>query len=172
MSGRFIELLRCLDATGVRFAVIGVSGANYYATTTRTLFSTLDRDLFLPPEPENLLAAWLCCRDNGLELGAGGEPLEEPLDLELATRVVDRLGQVSATATDGLHVDLTLTMAGFSFDRVWSDRRVFIVDDVEVPVARLAHIVASKERLGRAKDRLFLEAHREALEELLSGDQE
>ena len=44
---------------------------------------------------------------------------------------------------------------------------MFVVDDVEIPVARLLHIVQSKHSVGRDKDRLFLATHREALEELL-----
>lgn len=42
----------------VRFVVIGVAGANYYALSRQTLFATQDRDLFLPPDPENELSAW------------------------------------------------------------------------------------------------------------------
>ena len=38
---------------------------------------------------------------------------------------------------------------------------------VEVPVARLIHIVTSKHAAGRDKDKLFLATHREALEQLL-----
>ena len=41
--------------------------------------------------------------------------------------------------------------------------------DVEVPVARLSHIVASKHATGRDKDRLFLATYREALDRLLRG---
>lgn len=52
---------------GVRFVVIGVWGANYYATSAATLFTTQDRDLFLPPDPDNLLAAWRACAEEGGE---------------------------------------------------------------------------------------------------------
>ena len=41
----------------MRFVVMGVSGANYYARSGGTLFKTRDPDLFLPPDPENLLCA-------------------------------------------------------------------------------------------------------------------
>jgi hypothetical protein len=37
------------------------------------------------------------------------------------------------------------------------------VDDVDIPVARLLHIVESEHAVGRDNDRLFLAAHREAL---------
>jgi len=44
---------------------------------------------------------------------------------------------------------------------------MFVADGVEIPTARLLHIVQSKHSAGRDKDRLFLATHREALEELL-----
>ena len=35
----------------VRYLVIGVWGANYYAPSGSAMFTTLDRDLFLPSDP-------------------------------------------------------------------------------------------------------------------------
>jgi hypothetical protein len=61
-------------------------------------------------------------------------------------------------------------MAGHAFDDVWKERRVFRVECVDVPVARLMHIVESKRIANRAKDRLFLETHAEALRQLLRGE--
>jgi hypothetical protein len=61
-------------------------------------------------------------------------------------------------------------MAGFDFEAVWNERRTFEVDGVSVPVARLLHIVRSKEAADRDKDRLFLATHAEALKQLLGGE--
>ena len=55
----FARVAGALLAEGVRFVVIGVWGANYY--TRGSLFVTQDQDLFVPPDPENLLRAWRCC---------------------------------------------------------------------------------------------------------------
>jgi hypothetical protein len=41
------------------------------------------------------------------------------------------------------------------------------VERVDIPVARLSHIVASKAAAGRPKDHLFLATHEEALRSLL-----
>lgn len=60
--------------------MIGVWGANYYAHSGATLFSTQDRDLFLPPDPAGLLAAWRTCERFGLELFADTRPLDVPRD--------------------------------------------------------------------------------------------
>ncbi|HEV8266736.1 MAG TPA: hypothetical protein VGR00_00825, partial [Thermoanaerobaculia bacterium] len=79
---------------------------------------------------------------------------------------------VQATDGKGLFVDLTLVMAGFVFETVWKERRTFVVDGVEIPVARLSHIVESKVTAGRDKDRLFLATHAEALRSLMRADDE
>lgn len=110
----------------MRFVVIGVWGANYHAHSAGVIFTTEDRDLFLPPDPRNALMAWKACRAEGLELWCGDEPLREPLDSVLAKGVVSRRALIRAHGND-LLVDLTLVMAGFEFDDVWSRRRTFKV---------------------------------------------
>jgi hypothetical protein len=61
-------------------------------------------------------------------------------------------------------------MAGFDFDTVWAERRIFRVGDVEIPVAHLLHIVESKRQAGRDRDRLFLATHAETIRDLMSAD--
>src|SRR2546430_10020904 len=48
-----------------------------YTTLFRSVFATEDRDLFLPPDPENLLRAWSSCRAEGFALWSADEPLGE-----------------------------------------------------------------------------------------------
>jgi hypothetical protein len=122
--------------------------------------------LFLPPDPGNVLKAWHACRRQGFELWYGDEPLGEPLDAFLAEKVVSRRGLVRVRGND-LLIDLTLVMAGFEFDDASSRRRTFKVQGVEVPVAALSDIVASKAAAGRPKDQLFLATHEDALRQLL-----
>jgi hypothetical protein len=163
----FLALASGLLDARVRFVVIGVWGANYYAMSASTVFTTEDRDLFLPLDPDNLVRCWSACEAVGLDLVTETEPLDKPRDRWLAERIVAKRALTRATNGADLDVDLTLTMAGFDFETVWNERRTFVVDDVEIPVARLLHIVTSKHATGRDKDRLFLATHREALEQLL-----
>lgn len=167
----FLDLIRVLRERGVRFVVMGVAGTNYYAQAARVIFTTQDYDLFLPPDADNLLNAWGACDAAGLSLWAESEPLDMPRDRWLADQIVTRRALVRATDGRGLDVDLSLVMAGFDFETVWSARRVFVVDDVDVPVARLRHIVESKAAAGRDKDRLFLATHAEALRDLLGREE-
>jgi hypothetical protein len=166
----FASLCQRFHDAGVRFLVIGVWGANYYAHSGATLFSTQYRDVLLPPDPASLLAAWQACESLRLDLLTESGPLDIPRDATLARAVVDRRALTRATDGRGLDVDLTLVMAGFAFDTVWQRRRTFLVDGVEIPVASLADIVASKQRAGRDKDLLFLAIHKEALLKMLDGD--
>jgi hypothetical protein len=131
------------------------------------VFTTEDIDLFLPPDPDNLVRAWDACERTVLDLWLGEEPLDRPRDRWLAERVIRRRALTSARGPNALHVDLTLVMAGFEFDTVWNERREFVVEGVPVPTARLFHIIESKQAAGRPKDHLFLATHKDALAQLL-----
>ena len=166
----FSSLASALSAGGVRYLVIGVWGVNYYAPSGSGMFATLDRDLFLPPDAENLLAAWRICEEHGYQLFAANEPLDVPRDDTLARAIVERRALTRASDGEGTDVDLSLTMSGFGFEAALRARRTFEVDGVEIPVAQLSHIIESKAKTGREKDRLFLATYREALDNLLSDD--
>jgi hypothetical protein len=163
----FVPVLRALNARRVRYVVIGVGAVNLWAHSGGVTFKTDDRDLFLPPDAANLVQAWAACEESGLDLWLTGEPLDRPRDIWLAERVVERRALTRGTGPNELLVDLTLVMKGFEFESVWKERRVFSVDSVDVPVARLLHIVTSKHASGRDKDKLFLATHKDALEQLL-----
>jgi hypothetical protein len=150
--------------------MIGVAGANYYAPDGSAVWVTDDSDFLLPLDPDNLVRAWTVCEEVGLDLWSRDEPLDSPRDQWLAERVIDRRALTRASG-HGLKVDLTLVMAGFEFETVWNERRHFVVDEVEIPIARLLHIVTSKHAAGRDKDILFLATHRDALEQLLKREE-
>ena len=140
----FLRLARALRRSGVRFVVIGLSGINLHARSASEVFATQDRDLFVPPDPDDALAAWRVSERLGLELWCGPEPLDRPRDRFLAERVIANR----------------------------NERRTFRVEGVEIPVARLAHIIESKRRAGRDKDRLFFATHAEAIRDLLGSERD
>jgi hypothetical protein len=159
---------RALAARTVRYVLIGVSGANLYGPAGQAIFTTEDFDLFLPLDPDNLVNAWAACEEAGLALWLSNEPLEKPRDRWLAERIVERQALTRASGPDDFLVDLTLVMKGFEFEAVWGERRLFLIEGIEVPTARLLHIVSSKQAAGRPKDQLFLATHKDALEQLLN----
>jgi len=167
VTNPLVPLGRALALRSVRYVLIGVSGANLYAPAGQASFVTKDYDLFLPRNADNLVRAWEACEDTGVELWLSDEPLDRPRDLWLAERVVERSALTRVTGPPNLEVDLTLVMKSFDFETVWKERRVFVVEGVEIPTARLTHIVESKQAAGRPKDQLFLATHFDALEQLL-----
>ena len=167
MSNPLAPLGGALGLRSVRYVLIGVSGANLYAPRGQAAFVTKDYDLFLPRDADNLVRAWGACEDIGVELWLGDEPLDRPRDVWLAERIVERGALTRIMGPASLEVDLTLVMKGFDFETVWRERRTFVIEDVEIPTARLSHIVMSKQAAGRPKDQLFLATHKDALEQLL-----
>jgi hypothetical protein len=167
---RFVELAALLARHEVRYCLIGVYGANYHAQTGGTVFTTHDRDLFVPPDPANLVRAWEASVQVGLELTTSGEPLDKPHDLWLAERIVERRALTRARDQQGLEIDWTLVMGEFEFESVWRNRKSYMAEGVPILVARLADIVESKAQAGRPKDLLFLETHKQALRELLERE--
>lgn len=167
MTDPFASLAHALATRAVRYVLIGVSGANFYASVLHAMFATQDYDLFLPSDADNLVEAWVACGDTGAELWLGNEPLDRPRDRWLAERMIRQLALTRITKGDDLQVDLSLVMKGYEFDQVWKERRIFLIEDVEIPTARLVHIIGSKQAAGRDKDRLFLATHKDALEQLL-----
>lgn len=167
MTNPLVPLGRALAGRSVRYVLIGVAGANLYAPSGQAAFVTRDFDLFVPPDADNLVQAWAACDAATLDLWLGEEPLDRPRDRWLAERIIERRALTRVTGPGKLEVDFTLVMKGFEFETVWSGRRVFVVEDVQIPTARLTHIVTSKQAAGREKDHLFLATHRDALEQLL-----
>lgn len=167
MTHPLAPLAREFAARSVRYVLIGVSGANFYGPTGQAVFTTQDFDLFLPPDPDNLVAAWASCEQAALDMWLGDEPLDRHRDRWLAERVIERRALTQARGPDELLVDLSLVMEGFDFEHVWRERREFLVQGIVVPTARLLHIIESKAATGRPKDQLFLATHKDALEQLL-----
>lgn len=160
-------LAGALANRSVRYVLIGVSAANLYAPGGQAVFATDDFDLLLPLDPDNLVNAWAACDDAGHEVWSAGEPPDRPRDRQLADTVVARRAMTRATGQGGVAFDLALEMHGFTFEEVHEASRRFRIDGVGVPVARLLHIVASKQAANRDKDKLFLATHKDALEQLL-----
>ena len=167
MTHPLAPLARELAARSIRYLLIGVSGANLYGPSGQAVFVTEDFDLFLPPDPDNLVRTWASCERAGLDLWLGAEPLDRPRDQFLAERVIQRRALTRAHDASELQIDLTLVMEGFDFEQVWADRREFLIEGTAVPTARLMHIIESKAATGRPKDQLFLATHKDALEQLL-----
>jgi hypothetical protein len=160
------RLFEELERRHVRYAAMGVWGANHYARSPAGVVSTQDTDLFLPQDPGNLIEAWTAAETVGLELWSGAEPLDRPRDLVLARAVVSRRALTRAFGEDELIVDFSLVMGSFEFEQIWPSRKRFSIEGVDVVVASLLHIVQSKAAAGRLKDIAYLATLDEELRQL------
>ncbi len=156
-----VRLADALAETAVRYVVVGVGGANFHTLDPAEPFDTGDLDLLLPLDGENLTRAWDACGRLGLQM-KGGDP-ERVVAERLTTR---------ATRPGELVLDLSLEISAFAFDDVWAERRTFLVDGVEIPVARLSQIIRSKAATNREQDRRFLATHAERLRRMLDEDED
>lgn len=146
---------------GVRYLVVGMSGINYYATSPRETFATLDYDVFLEPSIQNVERAVQILRRLGFTVGTADRVLETK---ELATAVRQRRTLV-ATTPEGLMIELLLEVSGYPFSELAKDAATFTVRGVPVRVGRLAKLLRSKKLANRPKDRQFLQRYHTLLEE-------
>lgn len=164
----YVEACAALRRAGVRYVIVGVFGINFYARDAGSVFTTADCDLLLPADAATLRKALVALRRRGFRFEAGGEPLPEADPVVLKGIVRARANVIARKG--GERMDLALGIAGCGFNALWRKRRRFKAEGVTLNVGPLADLVASKEKAGRPKDRVFLETYRAALEELLKQE--
>jgi hypothetical protein len=161
----YLEACRGLEEAGVRYVIVGAFGINLYAAQVGVVITTADCDLMIPAEPAMLATAMRTLRGLGFTLAAGGEPLPDE-DLAVLEGVVRARACVHADKP-GASIDLPLQISGAGFETLWAQQRRMNVGGTMLRVGPLEELLRSKQLAGRPKDRVFLEVHRAALEEML-----
>jgi len=162
----YVEACVRLEDAGVRYLLVGAFGANLYAREVGMVFHTADCDILIPPRPRILAKALRTLRSLGYELEAGDEPLvgeEDPVLLQGILRARAAIRALSHSA----RIDLMLELAGAGFERLWKRQRRVRIGAALLRLAPLDALIRSKQLANRPKDRLFLEANRAALEEMI-----
>ena len=152
----FARGIAALASAGVEFVLVGVGGINFYARDGNHAFATLDLDLLLAPDPDNLRCALEALSAAGFSFETGGEPFLDRNDETILERIVALGGRVTALHEDGVQLDLMLSVRGFSYFDLAVDSRTFTVAGSQVRVGRLEKLLRSKELSDRPKDREFL----------------
>ena len=158
----YLAFIRELRRKKVRFLLVGVFGINHYAPGPAYAFSTLDCDILVEPVPKNLLRALLILAASGYLIETNGEPLGKP-DLWLAERIIRNRASVAAVKDKAAQIDILTRVSGYPFSRLYAARRLFRAGATSVPVASLAHLLASKKICGRKKDIEFLRIYKARL---------
>jgi hypothetical protein len=152
----FARGVAALASAGVEFVVVGVGGINFYARDGAHAFATLDLDLLLAPERDNLRRALEALATAGFVFEARGEPFLDRDDETSLANIVASGGRLTALHPDGAQLDLMLSVRGFSYSDLALDARTFTVAGSQVRVGLLEKLLRSKELSNRAKDREFL----------------
>lgn len=147
------EICRVLIDHGVQFVVIGGVAARLHDTG----HATIDIDVCPATDEENLERLSVALRQLDARLRVEGEPDGIPFDPH-----PDSLRQVTTMTliTTNGPLDLCFQPAGFAhgYQSLTGNSVTIEVAAVEVPVASLADVVASKRTAGRPKDIVALPA--------------
>jgi hypothetical protein len=164
----YTEACGTLEAATVRYLMIGGMGINLHRVGSGPLITTEDIDLLLPLDAANHRRATRALTAAGFGLSVGGEPyVVADAEDDAVVRGVVRARACVRAVKDGVPVDLPLEAAGIEFEACWRRQVRRTLGSVEVRVASLRDIVTSKLIVNRDKDRVFLEAFRDRLAQLI-----
>jgi hypothetical protein len=146
-------ICRVLNEHDVQFVIIGGVAARLHETG----YATVDVDICPSNADANLVNLSRALRELGARLRIEGDASGVPFDPH-----PDALRQVTTMTliTDQGPLDLCFEPAGFSdgYAGLVDQSTTIVVAEVDVPVASLADVVASKRAAGRPKDIVVLPA--------------
>ena len=134
------EILRTIRDSGADYAWIGVSAAGVYGST----LSSIDFDFFIRPDASHLDRARTAFRRLGMSELHSNVTSTNLIQMEVTDTFTDPAG--------GPSVDLMTKISGPTFEEVWSKHQTHRFQDIDLRVASLEHILASKIAAGREKD--------------------
>ena len=111
-----------------------------------------------------------CARRWGSSFGAGGNHSIDPATA-FSRNAWSRTAPSFARATVRASTWISASSWPASISKRSGRSAGFFVGTVDIPVARLGHIIELERRVGREKDRMFLATHAEAIRELTESDE-
>ncbi|MCK5160588.1 MAG: nucleotidyltransferase [Candidatus Aureabacteria bacterium] len=153
----YLEILKKLNASGIKYVVVGLFGINFYSESAATSFSTNDLDVFIDPTVDNVKRSCNCLKelDMNLSFKTGKETVKEYSDKDLLTVVRERK-VIVASDQYGIVVELLFQISGLTFAEINNNAKIFNVEGIPVRVGKLEDLLLSKRIAGRKKDKLFL----------------
>ncbi len=142
-----VTICRVLNEHGVVFVVIGGVAARLHETG----HSTVDIDVCPSPTKDNLTRLAAALKALGACLRVEGDP--EGVAFEPHPDLLAKMKTMTLTTSHG-PLDLCFTPAGFTggYDELAAHVVVVRHADVDIPVASLEDVIASKQIAGRPKD--------------------
>lgn len=159
-----IAQLAVLNRHGVRYVVLGGFAAVAYGSP----LPTTDVDLTPAPDPDNLRRLSAALTELSAQVRVEGLPGGLPF-----SHSAESLREVTVLnlVTDRGELDLVMVPAGDAGYRELASRQLLVrLGEMEVPLAALSDVIASKEAAGRPKDRAALPVLRRLAERLAERD--
>ena len=132
--------MRLLNASGVRYLIVGAYAVIYY---TEPRF-TRDLDLWIDRTPENAGRTFQALAEFGAPVEGMQSVLEQP----------DMVVQIGV---EPVRIDIMTGLTGLEFEAAWQNSVPDTWDGVPVRFLSKADLIRSKQAAGRTKDRLDLE---------------
>lgn len=132
----FKEFLKLLNSERVEYLLVGGYAVGHYGYPR----ATGDIDIWIAVDPANAAALVRAFQEFGFSAGSLSA------DMFLASNRVLRVG------VPPLQIDIISGVEGIDFARSFSNRKVTMLDSVEVNVISLEDLKANKRAVGRPKD--------------------
>lgn len=143
MNSDWLDLLREMDRSGVRFLLVGAHAIAAHGIPR----ATRDIDFWIDPEVDNARRVWEALLRFGAPLSALG----------ISERDVRTPGMVLQFGIAPNRIDLMTSLSGVDrFSDAWERRVMTELGDVAVPVLSLEDLRATKRASGRPRDLLDL----------------
>jgi predicted nucleotidyltransferase len=137
----FKEFLQLLNSHQVEYLLIGGYAVGYYGYPR----ATVDMDVWIATHPQNAEKLVAVLRAFGFAVP------ELSADLFLQENKVVRMG------VPPVRIEILTTISGVDFEACYAERKVDVVDGVEVHFLGLEHLKVNKKASGRHKDLSDLE---------------
>lgn len=132
----FKELLKLLNANGVRYLLIGgyAVGFHGYPRTTN------DIDIFVAKDAENARRLVKSLIDFGFGTG------------ELSTEFFLQEKSIVRMGVEPLKIEIANFISGIEFDEAYKDKIIGLIDEIDINIISLQHLKINKKASGRYKD--------------------
>lgn len=132
----FKELLRLLNANGVRYLLIGGYAVGFYGYPR----ATNDIDIFVAKDWENAQRIVKSL----IDFGFGTDELSAELFMQKKSIV--RMG------IEPLKIEFANFISGIEFEEAYQDKIIGLIDEIEMSIISLEHLKINKKASGRYKD--------------------
>ncbi len=132
----FKEIISALSVAKAEFLLVGAyaMAAHGYPRATG------DLDLWVRPSPENAACVWNA-------LVAFGAPMSKiKLNDFVTPDIVYQIGLPPR------RIDILTTISGVQFEEAWSNRKIFDIAGLLIPVISRTDLIQNKRAVGRTKD--------------------